>query len=161
MFFIALGGGIFYLRQKNLKAFSQKKVTAKIDTHIVTAFPNEQIYEAQSVQPVLKQSLELVGIGGAYSGNRIPISHEIILGRDPSRVHLVFEAHEVSRQHLRIRIEHPFVLLEDLASSNGTFICLPNGTWQPLSQMRIPFNQIHGAQLQLGRGNLKFRIEQP
>lgn len=160
LFFAGVAGILFYLRKRN-KALSNIPVTAKIDPHIVTAHPDEQIYEAKTVKPVSANAIHLVGIGSEYYGNRIPLTHEIILGRDPSLAQLIFTANEVSRRHLRLKLEPPFVFIEDLGSSNGSAISLNAADWQPLKQIRIPISQIHGVTLRLGNGNLKFRLEHP
>jgi diguanylate cyclase (GGDEF)-like protein len=55
-------------------------------------------------------------------GARLPLSRgEVTLGRDPA-CDLVLDAEDVSRQHARVCAEGPGHVLEDLDSTNGTFV---------------------------------------
>ena len=56
---------------------------------------------------------------------------EATLGRDET-CDLVLEAEDVSRQHARVRAEHGRHVLEDLASTNGTFVGEARVTRRPL-----------------------------
>src|SRR4051812_8222554 len=46
---------------------------------------------------------------------------EYVLGRSP-QAELFFEAEEVSREHARLTVNFDHLLIEDLGSSNGTFV---------------------------------------
>lgn len=61
-------------------------------------------------------------IQGPGAGKNFPLSvRRIVLGRQPG-VDLMLEAVEVSRQHARLTPEQGRYFLEDLGSSNGTFV---------------------------------------
>jgi FHA domain len=160
LFFLAVLLLILYLRRKNTKAYNQQIVYAKIDPTVIIATENEVVYEAHTIAPVVESqnTLTLVGIGTEYYGNRIPLTHTVILGRDPAQAQLVFQSNEVSRSHLKITLSPPFLQLEDLGSSNGSQVCLPNGNFQPLRSLQIPINQARGTVIQLGSGKIKFSI---
>jgi FHA domain-containing protein len=59
---------------------------------------------------------------GAGAGSEHPVGGELILGREPASADLVIEDPGVSRRHARIRTGNGSVLVEDLGSSNGTFV---------------------------------------
>ena len=73
------------------------------------------------------------------------IKSEIIIGRDPA-VDLVISAPGVSRRHARITLQGSGYLIEDLGSSNGTFL-----NSQPVTAP-VPLNS--GDQIGLGRSVL-------
>src|SRR5688500_15994758 len=65
----------------------------------------------------------LVAIGGTATGRYVEIGDvPVTVGRD-SRQALVFAAdNEVSRLHARISMRNGTVIVEDLGSTNGTFV---------------------------------------
>jgi len=68
------------------------------------------------------QSFQLVMDAGPTPGKILPLNKsEIIIGRDTS-VDLVINIAEVSRRHARLRAEAGSFILEDLGSTNGTFV---------------------------------------
>lgn len=69
----------------------------------------------------------LRGIQGAYAGSEIALDgSSLVIGRDPRFCHLVFppSAGDISKKHCAIRYDaaSKAFLLEDLASTNGTFV---------------------------------------
>lgn len=65
--------------------------------------------------------LVLRGLSGPVLGRSFPLRDGMLLGR--SRECDVFiESQEISRQHARLRVRPDSVLVEDLASTNGTFV---------------------------------------
>jgi len=54
-------------------------------------------------------------------GARLPLGREVVLGRDAG-CDLVLDAEDVSRRHARVRTEGDGHVLEDLGSTNGTFV---------------------------------------
>jgi predicted component of type VI protein secretion system len=62
----------------------------------------------------------LIVRSGARSGERIEVSGELVIGRENADVTL--EDEEVSRRHLAVRPHDDGVELEDLGSTNGTFV---------------------------------------
>jgi ABC-type multidrug transport system ATPase subunit len=59
---------------------------------------------------------------GPEPGRKIDLADgEIVIGRDPS-ANIVFDSTAVSRQHARLRVDDRSVWLEDLGSSNGTYL---------------------------------------
>ncbi|HEX8908953.1 MAG TPA: GGDEF domain-containing protein, partial [Anaeromyxobacteraceae bacterium] len=73
-------------------------------------------------------------------GARLPLSrHEAVLGRDAT-CELVLDAEDVSRRHARVRGEGEGHLLEDLGSTNGTFVGgdrVATRTLRPGDQIRL------------------------
>jgi pSer/pThr/pTyr-binding forkhead associated (FHA) protein len=64
-------------------------------------------------------SLEIVEGPGA--GRQVPLGEPLVLGRDPG-VELVLADPQVSRRHARISPKGAGAVVEDLGSSNGTFV---------------------------------------
>lgn len=65
--------------------------------------------------------LVLRGLSGPMLGRSFPLRDGMLLGR--SRDCDVFiESQEISRQHARIRVRSDAVIVEDLTSTNGTFV---------------------------------------
>jgi diguanylate cyclase (GGDEF)-like protein len=59
--------------------------------------------------------------GAALLGVSVPLETEVVLGRDPGCA-LRLPAEDVSRRHARVAPEGDGHLVEDLASTNGTFV---------------------------------------
>lgn len=62
----------------------------------------------------------LIGQAGPLNGNRWDIADELIIGRDET-CSVNIQDRQVSRYHARIALTQDGVVLEDLASKNGTF----------------------------------------
>src|SRR5919197_5972592 len=62
----------------------------------------------------------LIVRSGARAGERIEVTEELVVGRENADVTL--EDEEVSRRHLAVRPHDDGVELEDLGSTNGTFV---------------------------------------
>jgi S1-C subfamily serine protease len=80
----------------------------------------------ESPQP-LQARTTLRGITGFYGGQSIGLEGiTLVLGRDPHAVQLVYPDHvtEISKRHCQVRHDASTgrVMLEDLGSSNGTFL---------------------------------------
>jgi len=68
------------------------------------------------------QSFELVMTTGPTPGEKYNLSkQEIIIGRD-ANADVVINIAEVSRRHSRMRLEPSGFMIEDLGSTNGTFV---------------------------------------
>jgi hypothetical protein len=59
---------------------------------------------------------------GAGAGSEHPVEGEVILGRERASADLVIEDPGVSRRHARVQTNNGSVIVEDLGSSNGTFV---------------------------------------
>lgn len=64
---------------------------------------------------------QLRGVSGESFGRVVPLQGRVIAGRGEG-CDIVLEATEVSRQHAALEVQPDGVLVEDLDSSNGTFI---------------------------------------
>jgi hypothetical protein len=76
-----------------------------------------------SPKPVVPRSLALRFISGKYQGGEYPLGQqpEIIVGRS-SDLDMVLVEDMVSRRHARIACTENAILIEDLGSTNGTFV---------------------------------------
>jgi pSer/pThr/pTyr-binding forkhead associated (FHA) protein len=59
---------------------------------------------------------------GARAGDEHPVDGELILGREQGSADLVIDDPGVSRRHARVLPDDDGVIVEDLGSSNGTFV---------------------------------------
>jgi hypothetical protein len=59
---------------------------------------------------------------GAGAGSELPVDGEVILGREQSSADLVISDPGVSRRHARVLAHNGGVIVEDLGSSNGTYV---------------------------------------
>jgi hypothetical protein len=59
---------------------------------------------------------------GSAAGSEHPVDGELILGREHGSADLVLDDPGVSRRHARVLPENGGVILEDLGSSNGTYV---------------------------------------
>jgi hypothetical protein len=59
---------------------------------------------------------------GAGAGSEHPVEGELVLGRDQASADLVIDDPGVSRRHARLVTDGGGVVVEDLGSSNGTFV---------------------------------------
>jgi len=64
----------------------------------------------------------LVIHAGAGAGSQLPLDGELILGREHATADLVIEDPGVSRRHARVLPDNGTVIVEDLGSSNGTYV---------------------------------------
>lgn len=108
----------------------------------VVAFSARRRRQADSA-PV-SATAQLIG----PSGERLPISDGAILGRDPDcAIRLLDEG--VSRQHVQFRYAHGAWYLQDLKSSNGTFV----------NDMHVTATALrNGDRIDIGPFVLEFRI---
>lgn len=99
------------------------------------------------------QSFELVMSSGPAPGKKFSLSEgEVIIGRDPN-VHISINIPEVSRRHARLRFETDSYIIEDLGSTNGTFV---NG-----QRLSGPHVLRPGAKIQLGDAvTLRYKVAQ-
>ena len=68
-------------------------------------------------------SFRIEFIEGLHAGESYPIdpSQSIIMGRSPSN-NIYLKDRNVSRAHCLVRVENDECILEDLGSTNGTFV---------------------------------------
>jgi hypothetical protein len=79
---------------------------------------------------------------GAGAGSEHPVDGELILGREHSTADLVIPDPGVSRRHARVLPQNGGVIVEDLGSSNGTYV---NG-----ERISGPVELAAGDEVQLG-----------
>ena len=65
---------------------------------------------------------ELEIVGGPLAGRRIPIGDDLVLGREAAGPGLLQGDTQASRQHARIYRAQGALAIEDLGSTNGTFV---------------------------------------
>jgi hypothetical protein len=77
----------------------------------------------ESQSPKASRQLALRFISGKYQGGEFPLgqSQEIVVGR-ASDLDMVLVEDMVSRRHARIAISENQIVIEDLGSTNGTFV---------------------------------------
>jgi hypothetical protein len=88
---------------------------------------------------------------GPRSGERIELVGELVIGRENADLTVADE--EVSRRHLAMRPHEDGVELEDLGSTNGTFV---NG-----ARLAAVVVVSSGARVMLGETELEIEIEEP
>lgn len=65
--------------------------------------------------------LVLRGLSGPMLGRSFPLRDGMVIGRSHD-CDIYIESQEISRQHARLRVRPDSVMVEDLASTNGTFV---------------------------------------
>jgi pSer/pThr/pTyr-binding forkhead associated (FHA) protein len=93
----------------------------------------------------------LIVRSGTRAGERIELTAELIVGRENADVTLADE--EVSRRHLAIRPHEDGVELEDLGSTNGTFV---DG-----ARLSATVVISESARVVLGESELEIEVEVP
>jgi hypothetical protein len=88
---------------------------------------------------------------GARAGERIELTGELVVGRENADVTVADE--EVSRRHLAIRPHDDGVELEDLGSTNGTFV---DG-----ARLSAPVVISESARVVIGETELEIEVPQP
>lgn len=61
-------------------------------------------------------------LGAAELGGEIPLSGDVVLGRDPAMAGVVLDHPQVSRRHAEIRFDRGRTVIRDLRSTNGTWV---------------------------------------
>lgn len=61
-------------------------------------------------------------VEGPGTGRQIPVVGSLVLGRDPGAADVVLEDTQVSRRHAKVGKAGDGLVVEDLESSNGTFV---------------------------------------
>jgi ABC-2 type transport system ATP-binding protein len=90
-------------------------------------------------------------IQGPDAGQAVRLSDVVVVGRDPSAdLHLTDD--QVSRRHLQIALQDGVAVIEDLGSTNGTYI----DGW--LASYRVTLNP--GARIQAGDSVIEYAVEQ-
>ncbi len=62
----------------------------------------------------------LIARAGPLAGRRFELDDEVVLGREDATITLADE--ETSRRHAAIRVTAGMVVIEDLGSTNGTYL---------------------------------------
>jgi LemA protein len=84
--------------------------------------------DIQPPQGGVSQAWSLVCINGPYSGNSFPVdSVGFVIGSDPESAGVILDSPSVSRAHVRVCAAPGGIAIEDLGSSNGTFLLTPSG----------------------------------
>jgi pSer/pThr/pTyr-binding forkhead associated (FHA) protein len=110
----------------------------------------DQLQWARSGVPVSVARMPfLIVRSGPRAGERIELVAELVVGRENADVTVSDE--EVSRRHLAVRPHEDGVELEDLGSTNGTFV---DGERVGTGELR------DGSTITVGRSRLVFRLAQ-
>jgi hypothetical protein len=64
----------------------------------------------------------LIAREGPVAGAEITVRDELVLGREPGTAGHVIEDPGISREHVRVRVDGQTLVVEDLDSSNGTYV---------------------------------------
>jgi ABC-2 type transport system ATP-binding protein len=83
--------------------------------------PRDGLWWTNNQRVVLNAGIELRVVAGPDAGRSVPVGGEVVLGRDTTLEHPLGDV-EVSRRHARIRLERGRLQVEDLGSTNGTFV---------------------------------------
>jgi len=75
----------------------------------------------QTIFRQIEAELLLRGVSGATFGKTFPMLGSMVIGRDPA-CDITIPSDEISRQHARIITRPGSILLEDMGSSNGTYV---------------------------------------
>jgi pSer/pThr/pTyr-binding forkhead associated (FHA) protein len=95
--------------------------------------------------------VELFVVEGPDAGRSFALGPQAVIGRDPTAaVNLVDE--EVSRRHALITMDKGYATIEDLGSSNGTFIAS--------AQIRSETDLQPGQQMRVGRTVMELRVSE-
>jgi len=107
---------------------------------------NAELLKSVSGSPVVAEAMLLHG------GSKVSLTDLTKIGRNPKN-DLVLNDPEVSGQHAQIRRDASGFLLEDLQSSNGTFL---NG-----ARLSTPARLASGALIKVGKTQLEFAMATP
>src|SRR4051812_8676228 len=91
-------------------------------------------------------------VEGSEAGRQIPLDSVVDVGRDPSLPLHLDEDTQVSRRHARIAVQGGQVIVEDLGSTNGTYV-----NDQPISSPRALYP---GDKVRIGLTVLELRTRQ-
>ncbi len=89
---------------------------------MVEHFHGKEGVAGSSPAPGSLDGSSLVIHEGAGAGSELPVDGELILGREQGSADLVIDDPGVSRRHARVLENNGGVIVEDLGSSNGTYV---------------------------------------
>jgi len=105
--------------------------------------------------PQVGSAKGIVGTGGQFRGDSIPIADRIAIGRDPARCHVIFDkmAQGVSSLHCELKNINGVMQLTDRGSSYGTFV------GSKKLEVNVPMDLHPGDEFYLGSKQNSFRVE--
>jgi hypothetical protein len=89
---------------------------------LVEHFHGKEGVVGSSPTPGSLSGSSLVIHEGAGAGSELPVDGELILGREQGSANFVIDDPGVSRRHARVIADNVGVIVEDLGSSNGTYV---------------------------------------
>ncbi len=89
---------------------------------MVEHFHGKEGVVGSSPTPGSLDGASLVIHEGAGAGSELPVDGELILGREHGSADFVIDDAGVSRRHARVIADNGGVIVEDLGSSNGTYV---------------------------------------
>lgn len=92
----------------------------------------------------------LVGVAGTYLGHVFPLGDSVTLGREPSNAVALDRDTTASRRHAQITTDGAGFRIQDLGSSNGTFLNGARVTEAPLRP---------GDEISVGGTRFRFEVE--
>ena len=146
---IAIGSAIFFTiqwrktkQQRELEALRAKQREEHLKRKLPPTAFKDCLLESQDGEPPLK-----------LSGAKLPqAAGGVTIGRNPSQADEVLDRGDISRRHARFYSQNDAVFIEDLESTNGTFV--DGARLQPKEKRRLTPGQSVG----FGDHNFIFKI---
>ncbi|MCL1831695.1 MAG: trypsin-like peptidase domain-containing protein [Oscillospiraceae bacterium] len=154
---ILLGGGgllLIVLVIIIIVVVTKKKKSAPTAAHVPQPAAAPPPPPAAAPVAAAGNATGIKGTGGEYVGRDFPVTNTLLIGRDPARCQIVFQAgtEGVSGLHCELRRVGAALQLTDKGSSNGTFL---NGTKIAVNQ---PTNLKPGDTFYLGSNRNSFSV---
>src|SRR5437868_1138743 len=83
--------------------------------------------------------IQLQVVEGPQAGEQFDLDGQVVVGRDPESAQLVLQDAEASRRHAELTPAGQSLSVEDLGSTNGTFV---NGSRIAKQRILIPGDQL-------------------
>ncbi|MDO4987633.1 MAG: NINE protein [Synergistes sp.] len=117
---------------------------------------SETIAFTSAPQAFAQREMQICGMSGTYAGQNISVGAEpVVIGRDPNCCSIVIQDSGISRRHAHVYADgNDGVIVEDLGSTNGTFVEM-NGAWTRISS---PTRMTVFMHFRLGESENEFEV---